>query len=296
MIQSTRQVNRAFTLVELIVVMVVMTILAGLSAMAYRGVAEDLKMSSATNSVVAALDNARAMAIKKNRYVITVFRPRLDSDGTEQVVDIVIAEWNGDSASANRGDGDIWTYDRFVPIQGMAVRTIKGGVNVAGPGYGTGDDDIWWCSTFLPANAVVPDNEPFGSLVGVLYSPEGRVVVRNAQSGADRIWVDFNRDWTQTINDNPIEEVVWNDPNVVTSPWPSSLPGIGAYFDLEIPEGEPFISMTPILAVFNEKEFRTSVNPNDWTSSNLRDNAYTEYIDQNADRIQFNRYSGVPLE
>ncbi len=288
--------NRAFTLVELIVVMVVMTILAGLSAMAYRGVAEDLKMSSATNSVVAALDNARAMAIKKNRYVITVFRPRLDSDGTEQVVDIVIAEWNGDSASANRGDGDIWTYDRFVPIQGMAVRTIKGGVNVAGPGYGTGDDDIWWCSTFLPANAVVPDNEPFGSLVGVLYSPEGRVVVRNAQSGADRIWVDFNRDWTQTINDNPIEEVVWNDPNVVTSPWPSSLPGIGAYFDLEIPEGEPFISMTPILAVFNEKEFRTSVNPNDWTSSNLRDNAYTEYIDQNADRIQFNRYSGVPLE
>tara|TARA_B110000495_G_C23043306_1_gene627821 strand:+ start:6736 stop:7626 length:891 start_codon:yes stop_codon:yes gene_type:complete len=296
LIQSTRQVNRAFTLVELIVVMVVMTILAGLSAMAYRGVAEDLKMSSATNSVVAALDNARAMAIKKNRYVITVFRPRLDSDGTEQVVDIVIAEWNGDSASANRGDGDIWTYDRFVPIQGMAVRTIKGGVNVAGPGYGTGDDDIWWCSTFLPANAVVPDNEPFGSLVGVLYSPEGRVVVRNAQSGADRIWVDFNRDWTQTINDNPIEEVVWNDPNVVTSPWPSSLPGIGAYFDLEIPEGEPFISMTPILAVFNEKEFRTSVNPNDWTSSNLRDNAYTEYIDQNADRIQFNRYSGVPLE
>ena len=296
MIQSTRQVNRAFTLVELIVVMVVMTILAGLSAMAYRGVAEDLKMSSATNSVVAALDNARAMAIKKNRYVITVFRPRLDSDGSEQVVDIVIAEWNGDSASADRGDGDIWTYDRFVPIQGMAVRTIKGGVNVAGPGYGTGDDDIWWCSTFLPANAVVPDNEPFGSLVGVLYSPEGRVVVRNAQSGADRIWVDFNRDWTQTINDNPIEEVVWNDPNVVTSPWPSSLPGIGAYFDLEIPEGEPFISMTPILAVFNEKEFRTSVNPNDWNSSNLRDNAYTEYIDQNADRIQFNRYSGVPLE
>ncbi|MBT6283000.1 MAG: prepilin-type N-terminal cleavage/methylation domain-containing protein [Phycisphaerae bacterium] len=294
MIRTTRQFKRAFTLVELIVVMVVMTILAGLSAMAYRGVAEDLKMSSATNSVVAALDNARAMAIKKNRYVITVFRPRLDSDGTEQVVDIVIAEWNGDSASANRGDGDIWTYDRFVPIQGMAVRAIKGGVNVAGPGYGTGDDDIWWCSTFLPANAVVPDNEPFGSLVGVLYSPEGRVVVRNAQSGADRIWVDFNRDWTQTISDT--ESVVWNDPNVVTSPWPSSLPGIGAYFDLEIPEGEPFISMTPILAVFNEKEFRTSVNPNDWNSPNLRDNAYTEYIDQNADRIQFNRYSGVPLE
>ncbi len=93
-----------------------MSILAGFSAMAYRGIAADLRMSSAINTVTSALDNARAMAIKNNRYVITVFRPRLDRDGTEQVIDIVVAGWNGDSANANRGDGDIWTYDRFSPM------------------------------------------------------------------------------------------------------------------------------------------------------------------------------------
>jgi len=277
--------------------MVVMTILAGLSAIAYRGIAADMRLSSAMNTVVASLDNARAMSIKKNRYVMTVFKPRLDNDNTEQVIDIIVAEWTGDSASADRGDGKIWTYDRFVPIPGMSVRAIAGGVNVAGPGYGTGDDDTWWCSTFLPAilfNSANP--EPFGSLVGVLYSPEGRVVVRNAESGADRIWVDFNQDWTQTIS--ATEEVVWNDSNVVASPWsvPATPGGLGSFFDLEFPEGEPFISMTPILVVFNELEFRKSVDPTSWNSSNVRDIAYTTYIDANADPIQFSRYSGVPLE
>ena len=209
--------TRGFTLLELIVVMVVMAILAGLSAIAYRGIAADMQMSAAVNTVTAALDNARAIAIKHNRYVITVFRPKLDDDGTTQYIELVIAEWNGDSASANRGDGDIWTYDRFVPVPKVLVRTISGGVNVAGPGYGTGDDTVWWACSYLPAT-----NEPFGSLIGVLYSPEGRVVVRNAESGSDRIWVDYNRDWIQTIN--ATTQIVWDDANVVTSPWLSPAP------------------------------------------------------------------------
>ena len=90
----------------------------------------------------------------------------------------------------------------------------------------------------------------------------------------------------QTISD--AEEVDW--------PWPNPLPGTGAYFDIEIQGGEPFVSMTPILAVFNEEEFRISVVPEAWDTANDRDTAYSEYIDKNSERIQFNRYSGVPLE
>jgi len=289
---STRCCAKGFTLVELIVVIVIMTILAGFSAMAYRGIAADLRISSALNTVTAALDNARAMAIKKNRYVITVFRPRLVNGDTQQEIDIVIAQWNNDSANADRGGGDIWTYDRFTPLPGLKVRTIKGGVNVAGPGYGTGDDDTWWVSTYLPANAAVPNSEACGAIVGVLYNPEGRVVVRNAESGSDRIWVDFDLDGDQTISD--IEVVDW--------PWPNPLPSwLGDYFNLEIPEGEPFISMTTILAVFNEEECRSAYDVTRWTpdsdcESDLRDNEYTEYINTNSDRIQFNRYSGVPMK
>ena len=59
-------------------------------------------------------------------------------------------------------------------------------------------DDIWWVTTYLPAVALIPDNEPKGEMVGILYSPEGRVVVRNAESGSDRTWVDFDSDGDQT--------------------------------------------------------------------------------------------------
>ena len=270
--------------------MVIMTILAGLSAIAYRGIAADLRMSSAVNTVVAALDNARAMAIKKNRYIMTVFRPRLSDDGTEQVIDIVVAEWNGDSASANTGSS-IWTFDRFIPVQGMQVRTIEGGVNVAGPGYGTGDDDTWWCASFLPSIL----DEPYGSMVGVLYNPEGRVVVRNAESGADRIWIDFDLDWEQNDEGDPFW-VDWEDSDIVTNPWNTEVEIGTDSFKLAVADGEPFISMTLILSVFNEKEFRTSVDTTAWSNSSVRDNAYTAYIDANADRIQFDRYSGVPLK
>jgi prepilin-type N-terminal cleavage/methylation domain-containing protein len=287
--------HRSFTLLELIVVMVVMAILSGLSAIAYRGISENLQMSAAVNTVTAALDNARAMAIKQNRYVMTVFRPRLDDDGTTQVIDIIVAQWNRDSASADRGDGRVWTYDRFIPIPGMLVRTISGGVNVAGPGYGVGDDDIWWACTYLPTLQM---GEPFGRLVGVLYSPEGRVVVRNATSGADRIWVDFNQDWVQTINATTL--VDWSDPNVVIAPWATpATPDIGAHFDIEIAQSEPFVSMTPILTVFDEDAFRESIGTGGvvaFDDVDDRNSKYTEFIENNADRIQFNRYSGAIMK
>jgi prepilin-type N-terminal cleavage/methylation domain-containing protein len=322
-LRTTLKCNRAFTLIELIVVMVVMAILAGLSAIAYRGIASDMQMSSAINTVTAALDNARAIAIKHNRYVITVFRPRLDEDGTTQFIELVIAQWNGDSASANNGSNTIWTYDRFVPVPKVLVRTISGGINVAGPGYGTGEDNIWWASSYLPA-----PTEPLGALVGVLYSPEGRVVVRNAESGADRIWVDYNRDWIQTIN--ATTEIDWQDPIITTSPWSVNIwtEEMGFYFKIQTQESEPFVSMTPILAVFNEAELRKQFGTGahllleDYTNKYYCDGLYnpwdcaipctclpdgeindydrnwlyTYFIHFNADRIQFNRYSGAVLK
>lgn len=303
----------AFTLVELVVVIIIMTMLAGLSAIAYRSIAADMKMSAAMNTVSSALDNARALAIKKNRYIMSAFTPRLEDEGSTQIIDIVVAEWSGDSSNANNGSGSIWTYDRFVPVSNLEVRTIDGGINIAGPGYATGDDDQWWVCTNLPSQVssgpiIGGNTEPFGPIIGVLYSPEGRVVTRNAESGADRIWIDFNQDGVQTINEE--ETVEW--------PWPGQLPSIGSYFDLEVQGGEPFISITSILAVFDETAFRdgekgvqekwdTCYHPKDLDfylpcnvyhsdKQECRHSDYTIYIEKNASRIQFNRYSGVPLE
>ena len=92
-----------FTLVELIVVISVMTILASISGLAFRRIAADLRMSTAENTLSASLDNARSIAIQKNRYVMAVFIPRLTTDKTEQVTDIILAQWNGDSMNAISG-------------------------------------------------------------------------------------------------------------------------------------------------------------------------------------------------
>nr|MBC8522872.1 prepilin-type N-terminal cleavage/methylation domain-containing protein [PVC group bacterium] len=261
-----KQHNAGFTLVELIVVIVIIAIIAGFSAMAYAKVAQGMRLSNAKNTVVAALDNARAIAIRSNRYVITVFRPRLVNDGTQQVMDIVIAEWVGDSNNAyfpdpyNTNEMIVWTYDRFVPVPSVQVRTLASGIGIAGPGYGTGDDSVWWAATYLPAVAVIPDNEPYGEMVGILYSPEGRVVVRNAESASDRIWVDFDRDGLQTIDPDPDRNGDGADAIVVN--WAGeAMPffaGNWVYFDLEGPGGESFIGMTFVLAIFEETACRAS--------------------------------------
>jgi len=297
-----------FTLVELIVVIVIMAILSGLSAMAYQKIASDLRMSSARNTVTAALDNARALAIKNNRYVIAAFVPRLIGDGTKQFVDIITAEWNGDSMNADRGDGTIWTYDRYVPIRGIQVRTISGGVNIGAPSFQSGDDEEWLVPTYLPdiVNVQSSADQLTGRVSGVLYNPEGRVVTRNSVSASDRLWVDFNADGEQTWDPNPDRNASTNDPwNVgwLDNPPPSTVimndpdvPYEGLYgVKLKGAGGEPFIMPVPFIAVFDEDEFRDMYPAEAWDDYADRIADYTAYIDAYVDRIQFNRYSGVAL-
>ena len=301
--------KRSFTLVELVVVIIIIALIAGFSAMAYSKVAKNMRLSTAKNTIIAALDNARAYAIKNNRYVITVFRPRLSGDGSEQYYECVVAEWNGDSSNA----GD-WTYDRFVPIDGQKPKNLPTGIGVAAPGIALNADHIWWVCTYLPSNAVIKNSLLMGEMVGILYNPEGRVVVRNAESGSDRIWVDFNRDGKQTIDlalrdgdeFDPIE-VDWTQ--VV-----GDLPA-GAYFDVEAPESETYIGLAGLLSIFDYDAFReqwgamrtdypnfTDIarsgwerNPSNGTVDKYdRDWHFTDFINKTTDRIQFNRYSGVP--
>ena len=322
MMQRGERHNFAFTLIELIVVIIIIAIIAGFSAMSYSKIAKGMRMSSAKNTIIAALDNARALAIRNNRFVITVFRPRLSADGTEQYYEAVIAEWFGDSA--NSGD---WTYDRFVPIAGLKPMQLPLGIGVAGPGIGMGVDTIWWVSTYLPSNAVVKNEELMGEMVGVLYSPEGKVVVRNSESASDRMWVDFDKDGKQTI-DLALRDDDNFSPIVVD--WTIYVPELDTclYFYLEAPESEVFVANVNLLAVFDDDAFRelwgasvasdplfVDVASGDFICSNSpyngddwdripdgrvdfydRDWHYTDFINRTADRIQFNRYSGAPLK
>ncbi|MEE3002553.1 MAG: type II secretion system protein, partial [Planctomycetota bacterium] len=65
----------AFTLVELLAVIVIISVVAALTLSAYRSIASDARISMASNAVGTVLDNARAMAIQKRRYVLVAIRP-----------------------------------------------------------------------------------------------------------------------------------------------------------------------------------------------------------------------------
>jgi prepilin-type N-terminal cleavage/methylation domain-containing protein len=297
-----------FTLVELIVVIAVMTILASISGLAFRRIAADLRMASAESLLSASLDNARALAIKKNRYVMAVFVPRLINDRTQQVTDIIIAEWRGDSMNANFSESDvqIFTVDRFLPVQGVEVRTLKNGVNVAAPDYTSQHREEYWAtSTFLPDITFSNNNSDiWGRVSAILFSPEGRVVTRNSKTAAYRTWVDFNFDGEQTYDPDPDRDPATNDAEVVG--WLTNTPDVrdshyssmrwlwGVYLHGE--GGEPFVNLAPWVTVYDEKKFRTLYPSSSWQSWDERERDYTEFIATTTTPIRFNRYSGVSMK
>src|SRR5688572_12086406 len=132
-----------FTLTELLVVMGVMAVLAGLTAVSYRTIAKDAKLASAKNTVMSVLENARALAMKNNRPTMVMFVPRfIDHTEKEHRVTAYIAEWRGDAISQvvdalpNGGVGPR-IFERFLLVNGVHPRQLPAGISVAGPNYQT---------------------------------------------------------------------------------------------------------------------------------------------------------------
>ena len=259
-----------FTLIELLVAMGVIAVLAVLTLMSMRGIANDARMASATNTVKAALDNARALAMKNNTIVLIVFRPRLEGvHKQKQEVDIYTAKWSGESILDLNGANVV---DRFVPIPAIAVRTIPAGIKIAAPFYGDNEDDVWITQSHLPAiDSQAGAGEVRGKLIAVMYGPDGTTITRNSQSDSNQIFVDFNNNGNQEVNSfDPDDQIFEND--------------------------EPFVAMAPFLAVFDDDEARELYDTLLWVDPITRDEDLTEYITQFADRIHFNRYTGVVMK
>jgi prepilin-type N-terminal cleavage/methylation domain-containing protein len=270
---TRRRVASGFTLAELLVAIAIIAVIAVLTVVAVGAIADDARLASGTNAVSSALDTARALAMRKNRLVLVVFRPRFD--GREQVVEAVTAEWTGDAFVAG---GDV--YDRFQTIPDVAARALPVGIQVAGPYYrleGTPPDlqrpwdAVWVTQSSLPA--VLGANEAPGELIGVMYGPDGTVLTRNPQNDSLSPWVDFNRS---------------GQPDVAG----------GAAADawlFDDPADETLINLVPFLAVYDDGRAREIAGDAGWSDASARTIALTDYISERADRIHFNRYTGVVM-
>jgi prepilin-type N-terminal cleavage/methylation domain-containing protein len=279
--------SRGFTLVELLVVMGVIGVLSTLTLVSFRAIIRDARLSSATNTVMAALDNARALAMKRNQPVLVAFYPRVE--GGQSRVDIITAAWTGDSLVAEVGtSGNSRVFDRFRPVSEVPIRSLPPRVKVAGPAYADDTDDQWLVMTELTRPA-----EPLGQLVGVMYGPDGSTLLVNSANDSDFYWIDLNDsgDLEMDLNtDGVIDPTDPADRVFASQPVDPFL-----FFQLGHAFDEVAINLVPFLTVFDETDARERFGDDDWNVGTNRDDKLAQYIVQYADRIHFNRYTGVAM-
>jgi prepilin-type N-terminal cleavage/methylation domain-containing protein len=304
---------RGFTLLELLVVMGILLVLSVLTAVSVGALSRDARISAATNQVVAALGTARGIAIRDNAYVLVAFRmkinPRVVNGPYEpQTVQIVTAKWTGEVVRpAQISDLDTLA-ERFVPVPGVPVRDLPASVRIAGPSFSfstqgaAGQNDRFWrtqprfvgnqttsgtTTTFTPDLA----RTEVGSMIGVLFGPDGRVLSRNPHQVMS-VEADASADpdaWATGFLDSDGS----GQPKKGTTAGGQSFP----YWQYDEPTDQGLIDYVPYLAVFDDAEMRARFNTAPWAgpANNLaRRNDVSAYVEELADRITFNRYTGVP--
>jgi prepilin-type N-terminal cleavage/methylation domain-containing protein len=125
----------AFTLLELLVVMGILLVLATLTAISVGKVTRDAKLANATNTLIASLGNARAIAIRDNTYVLVSFRIAPDRRSRivprePQVVQVITSKWTGEVVTPSTplpagvempSTADVYG-ERFLPVPGVPQR------------------------------------------------------------------------------------------------------------------------------------------------------------------------------
>ena len=302
--------KRSFTLTELLVAIGIIVIIAGVTAIGVQRIAREARISSATNSVIAALDNARAYAIRDNRLTALVFRPR--QEGSAVFIELVIVQQPTFGGDVYQVDGVL--LERFTPRPETSVRRLPNGIKVAGPflgSFGENLEDVWVTQSHFPnINPETGDGEQSGQLLAVMFAGDGTVVTRNAVLDGNLAFADFNNNGLLDYGGAEYAILNGNAPSAFSS-------GAGSFQQLR-EDDESTLAFVTYVAVYDDDAARAAGDPSEWTAVGNHgqlgpDDGYYDdlvaplpnnpdepgaplaYISRNADRIHFNRYTGVVM-
>lgn len=324
--------KRGFTLMELLASLAVISIIATITTVSYSRVIEGNKMSSAINGTSDIFKISRAYAISNSKYVLVSFRPVLIKGGNSQQIEITASELNNTYVYKRYDDYEI--MDQYLPIGGISSFKLPEGTSVAyapyvgGPNEEGDTDDVGGDFdrasnryltglSYLPSlRSVVPDQlneftEGAGQF-GLLFDPNGKLVTLNMETGAIRLYVDYDFDGKQDVDinsDNSTEAT--NEPCL----YPLSINELRsnpdqycdfqvAFFDQKNPWDECYIQQRLSFAIYDDSKLRDKVNPLQWTSAsgnnadgfNQRIRDHTSFVVENGIFFNFNRFTGELLE
>jgi prepilin-type N-terminal cleavage/methylation domain-containing protein len=268
--------RRGFTLIELMVVIGIIVILLGITVFAVAAMAKDSKQSSAVNAVQSALGKARALAMQRGEPVLIAFLPHVDEDYEHP--HIVYAAYSGQSYINDTGTFR-QLVDRFIPLTGLETDSLPRGIKVAAPWYAVGDaasDQVWIAASSIVA--IANNGEVPGAIVAVMFDADGSVITENARSDSTRIFLDVNNDGMQQYGGAAVDPASFSD----------------TFAQIEEAD-EVYLSFAPFIAVYDDDEAREFKDPGDWNNGATKDTELTQYIDEFADRLHFNRYTGVVM-
>ena len=323
------QTIRAFTLIELLAVMGIIAIRGVVITTSAQRISKDAKLAGATNKVLAALGEARAIAIRDRAMVLVGFRVRMATYratptspetidySKPQQTEIVIAKATGRVGFPGNNSSGSWTVvypftsiddllvEEFSPVVGMAPILLPSGIKVAGSGaditlplpctYNIGPY-VPWEDYYVSQPVFKSQTYERGSLVVVRFDSDGTLQTRNtAVSG--NLLPDVNLG--ESVN-------VWIDfdrDGLIDVGTSSTGTSNSAFYSYDEYFDEPLGNVTVFLAIFDDDSFQAQFDPSLWRVPSILQlsNAKfaravcdrTNFINQFSDRIHFNRFTGV---
>ena len=292
-----------FTLLELLIVIGIIGILSVVTVISVSAISRDIKLSTGINRVTAALASARAEAIRSNKPILLSFRMVKDlrRPGKPARVEVAVASWTGEFLSPEQVgyDGRAWS-ERYELVQDIPPQLLPEGIKVACSyadfGLVTDGQNAWSVMASGPFTGpyYTNDDRPYfecedrGEMIGVLFGPDGGLLTRNSDSvSSGSLWVNK---WIDFNGDGRLERGAGFTGNPNTT-----------FFAQNDTIDEPFMNMAQFLVVYDEERAKEEVDYTIWLDENtaggratVRNQYLGAWINENADRIHFNRYTGLP--